>query len=142
MSSSLIPRAVVTGAGRGLGAILVQRLTQAGYEVTATDITGTDVYLDVRDADACRALARAVEPDVWINNAALLGAGDVATQADDDIAAVVAVNLLGVMHGTRAAAEVMRVRDGGRGRGHIINVGSLASWVPVPGECVYAATKA
>jgi short-subunit dehydrogenase len=58
------------------------------------------------------------------------------------IESVVAVNLLGVMHGTRAAVEVMRERAGGRGRGHVINVGSLASWVPVPGECVYAATKA
>ncbi|MGA1503144.1 MAG: SDR family NAD(P)-dependent oxidoreductase, partial [Candidatus Nanopelagicales bacterium] len=38
--------------------------------------------------------------------------------------------------------EVMRGREHGRGRGHVINIGSLASWVPVPGECVYAATKA
>jgi short-subunit dehydrogenase len=142
MPGSLTRRAVVTGAGRGLGAVLAERLTQAGYAVTATDIAGTDVHLDVRDADACRALARAVQPDVWINNAGILGAGDAATQSDDDVAAVVAVNLLGMMHGTRAAVEIMRERDGGRGRGHIINVGSLASWVPVPGECVYAATKA
>lgn len=135
-------RAVVTGAGRGLGAAIVEQLRAAGYDVTATDISGTDVHLDVRDADACRALAQAIQPDVWVNNAGLLGAGDAATQSDDLISSIVAVNLLGVMHGTRAAVAVMREREGGRGRGHVINVGSLASWVPVPGECVYAATKA
>ncbi|KWX00786.1 Short-chain dehydrogenase/reductase SDR [Carbonactinospora thermoautotrophica] len=51
---------------------------------------------------------------------------------------VVAVNLLGVVHGSRATVEVMRPR----GSGHILNVGSLASWVPVPGETIYAATNA
>jgi short-subunit dehydrogenase len=142
MPGDVRPRAVVTGAGRGLGAAIAARLRAEGYDVTATDISGGDVHLDVRDADACRALARAVQPDVWINNAGLLGAGDAATQSDDMIESVVAVNLLGVIRGTRAAVEVMRERDGGRGGGHVINVGSLASWVPVPGECVYAATKA
>ena len=142
MAAPVTGRAVVTGAGRGLGAAIVERLRAAGYDVVATDVVGGDVHLDVRDADACRALAQSVQPDVWINNAGILGAGDAATQSDDLLDSVVAVNLLGVMHGTRAAVEVMRGRDGGRGRGHVINVGSLASWVPVHGECVYAATKA
>ena len=142
MPGDVMPRAVVTGAGRGLGAAIAARLRAEGYDVTATDISGGDVHLDVRDAEACRALARAVQPDVWINNAGILGAGDSATQPDDVVESVVAVNLLGVIRGTRAAVEVMREREGGRGRGHVINVGSLASWVPVPGECVYAATKA
>ena len=137
-----MPRAVVTGAARGLGAEIVAQLRDAGYDVTATDVVGADHILDVRDADACRALARSVAPDVWVNNAGVLGAGDAATQDDDIIESVVAVNLLGVINGTRAAVEVMRTRDGGRGSGHVINIGSLASWVPVPGECVYAATKA
>ena len=137
-----MPRAVVTGAGRGLGETIVAQLRAAGYDVTATDVDGADHFLDVRDAQACRELARAVEPDVWVNNAGVLGAGDAATQGDDIIESVVSVNLLGVMHGTRAAVEVMRGREHGRGRGHVINIGSLASWVPVPGECVYAATKA
>lgn len=137
-----MPRAVVTGAGRGLGEAIVAQLRAAGYDVTATDIAEAEHYLDVTDAQACRDLARAIQPDVWVNNAGVLGAGDAATQDDDVIESVVSVNLLGVMHGTRAAVEVMRERDGGRGSGHVINIGSLASWVPVPGECVYAATKA
>ena len=134
--------AVVTGAGRGLGAAIADRLRAVGYDVIATDVEGVDERLDVTDAQACRALAERVKPDVWVNNAGVLGAGDAATQSDDVIDQVVSVNLLGVMRGTRAAVEVMRQREGGRGRGHVVNVGSLASWVPVPGECVYAATKA
>ncbi|MEK9663239.1 MAG: SDR family oxidoreductase [Candidatus Nanopelagicales bacterium] len=137
-----MPTAVVTGAGRGLGAAIADRFQAAGWQVVRADIEGTDTYLDVTDADACRQLARQAQPDVWVNNAGVLGAGDAATQDDDVIDRVVAVNLLGVIHGTRAAVAVMRERDAGRGAGHIINVGSLASWVPVPGECVYAATKA
>lgn len=134
--------AVVTGAARGLGAAIVDELRARGYEVVATDIDGCERLLDVRDAAACRALAAEVQPDIWVNNAGVLGAGDAATQPDSVVESVLAVNLLGVMNGTRAAVEQMRSRDDGRGRGHVINVGSLASWVPVPGECVYAATKA
>lgn len=136
------PRAVVTGAGRGLGAVIAERLHSLGYDVVATDIEGADRALDVTDAHACRALAREVEPDVWVNNAGVLGAGDAATQPDEIVDRVVSVNLLGVMHGTRAAVAVMREREAGRGRGHVVTIGSLASWVPVPGEAVYAATKA
>jgi short-subunit dehydrogenase len=134
--------AVVTGAAGGLGQAIVYRLADQGWNVVAVDIAGTSRSLDVRDPEACRQLARDVQPDLWVNNAAVLGAGDAATQGDDVVERVVHTNLLGVMNGTRAALEVMRERGGGRGAGHIVNVGSLASWVPVPGEAVYAATKA
>lgn len=133
---------MVTGAGRGLGQAIVGALAVAGYQVVATDVAGAPRYLDVTDAAACRALAEAVQPLVWVNCAGVLGAGDAATQPDEEIARVVGVNLMGVINGSRAAVDVMRRRDGGRGRGHVITIGSLASWVPVPGECVYAATKA
>lgn len=133
---------MVTGASGGLGQALVARLTSLGWDVVPVDIVGTARSLDVRDAHACRDLAREVQPELWVNNAAVLGAGDAATQPSEVVEQVVHVNLLGVMNGTRAAIEVMREREGGRGFGHIVNVGSLASWVPVPGEAVYAATKA
>ena len=128
--------AVITGAGGGLGSALAQLLSRRGYRVIATDIAGTERRLDVTDAAACRALAREVQPDVWINNAGVLGAGDAATQSDEDIAMLIAVNLLGTINGSRAAALAMRERGG-----HILNIGSLASWMPVPGEAVYSATK-
>lgn len=136
------PVAVVTGAGRGLGRAIADRLTADGYDVVATDVSGADRVLDVTDAQACRDLAAEVDPLVWVNNAGVLGAGDAATQDDEVMDRVVEVNLLGTMRGTRAAVEVMRRRRDGRGLGHVITIGSLASWVPVPGETVYAATKA
>jgi NAD(P)-dependent dehydrogenase (short-subunit alcohol dehydrogenase family) len=129
--------AVVTGAAGGLGRVLVERLGRAGYDVVGVDLEGADRRLDVTDAAACRELADQVRPAVWVNNAGVLGAGDAATQPDDVVDRVIDVNLRGVIHGTRAAVAAMR----GRG-GHVVQIASLASWVPVPGETVYAATKA
>jgi short-subunit dehydrogenase len=133
---------VVTGAGRGLGAVICNKLRAQGFQVIATDITGAPEILDVTDAQACRDLAQRVRPDVWINNAAVLVPGRSFDQPDDEVMQAVSVNLLGVMHGTRAAVDIMRERAAGQGQGHVINIGSLASWVPVPGEAIYAATKA
>lgn len=138
MTRPLGRTAVVTGANGGLGRALVERLTTAGYAVVGVDIEGTERRLDVTDPAACRALADEVRPAVWVNNAGVLGAGDAASQPDAIIERVVAVNLLGVIHGTRAAVASMRAHGGG----HVVNVASLAAWVPVPGEAVYAATKA
>ncbi|MEI6372529.1 MAG: SDR family oxidoreductase [Actinomycetes bacterium] len=133
--------AVVTGAAGGLGQQIVSDLRGQGFDVVATDVVAAHDCreLDVRSAAQCRALADEIRPSVWVNCAGILGSGDAATQEDDLVERVVMVNLLGVMNGTRAAIEVMRA-DGVRG--HVINIASLASWVPVPGECVYAATKA
>ncbi len=125
-----------------MGAQICAELRRRGFDVTATDVAGTETVLDVTDAAACRTLAEAVDPLVWVNNAAVLGAGDAASQPDDEVDRIITTNLLGTIHGTRAAVSVMRRHRDGRGRGHIINIGSLASWVPVPGETVYAASKA
>ena len=129
--------AVVTGAAGGLGAAFCTQLAARGYRVVATDVRNAERILDVTDAAACRALAHEVSPDLWINNAGVLGAGSAVDQPDAEVERIVAVNLLGVIHGSRAAARVMRER----GRGHILNVGSLASWIAPMGEAVYAASK-
>ena len=132
------PVAVVTGAAGGLGRVLVERLERAGWSVVGVDLHGTDRLLDVTDPAACRALADDLRPRLWVNNAGVLGAGDAATQPDELVERVVRVNLLGVIHGTRAAVASMRDHGGG----HVVTIASLAAWVPVPGEAVYAATKA
>ena len=130
-------RAVVTGAAGGLGSAFVTSLRARGYEVTGADLAGADVVLDVTDSEACRRLAGEIQPEVWVNNAGILGAGIVAEQTDAEIERIIQVNLLGVIHGTRAAVGVMRERGSGR----VLNVASLASFSPVPGETVYAASK-
>ena len=132
-----MPTAVVTGGAGGLGLAFTARLRGAGYDVVPVDLHGTDRTLDVTDAEACRALADATRPDVWINNAGVTGKGDVLDQDDDEVERIVAVNLLGVVHGSRAAARSMLAGTGGT----ILNVASLSGWAPTPHLAVYSGAK-
>ena len=98
--------------------------------------------LDVRDAEACRAAAaatieRAGSLDVWVNNAGILVTGHVWEHDAETRRLLFEVNTLGTINGTLAALEPMRQR----GRGHVINIVSLAGLGAPPGEALYAATK-
>jgi short-subunit dehydrogenase len=91
---------------------------------------------------ACRAAAaatadRAGSLDVWINNAGVLVTGPAWEQDDATRRLMVEVNALGTMNGTIAALDVMRAA----GRGHVVNVVSLAGLVAAAGETVYSASK-
>lgn len=147
--------AVVTGAARGLGRAICDRLAERGLAVVVTDIDAgaaqsaaaeigrgaTGVALDVRDPVACRAVAAEAAGRgrlaAWVNNAGVSRSERVWDHPDDDVELTVATNLLGVVHGCRAAIEVMRSAGGGR----ILNVASMSSHVPAPGLAVYGATK-
>ena len=147
--------AVVTGAGRGFGSAIAQRLADRGYTVLATDVDGeaaagtaarlggTSMKLDVRDPEEHRAAARAAAEagplEVWVNNAGVMHPGSAWKHFDDEVRLACEVNLLGVIWGSRAAVDAMRA-GAGRNR-HIINIASLAALGPVPGLAVYAATK-
>ncbi len=148
--------ALVTGAGRGLGREIARRLAARGVAVHLTDVD-TDAAeaaaaeiggatwasrLDVRDAEACLAAARQTAErgeglDVWVNNAGILATGLTWEQDAELRRTVVEVNALGTFNGTIAALELMRPA----GRGHIINVISLAGLVAAPGEALYGASK-
>ncbi len=151
-----MPTAVVTGAGGGLGRAIALELAQRGYLVHATDVdadaaartaaeigTGArSAGLDVRDEAACRALAaeaatRGGSLDLWVNNAGILVTGPSWTQDEATRRAMLEVNTLGTMNGTVAALEPMIAA----GRGHVINVISLAGIVAAPGEVNYSASK-
>jgi short-subunit dehydrogenase len=142
--------AVVTGAGRGLGRCIAERLARRGHHVIVTDIDaaaatstaaaigGTAIAQDVRDPDSHRKVARAALEQgplaVWINNAGVLFVGDDWTMTDAQVRGMVEINLLGVIWGCHAAVSTMT-------EGHILNIGSMSSLVPAPGLAVYGATK-
>jgi 3-hydroxy acid dehydrogenase/malonic semialdehyde reductase len=76
---------------------------------------------------------------VLINSAGLAVGLNKAAEADlDDWDTMIATNVNGLVYATRAALPGMIAR----GRGHVINMGSLAGSYPYPGGNVYGATKA
>jgi len=147
--------AVVTGAGRGFGREIAKRLAGRGYAVLATDLDGEaaaataeavggfSMQADVRDPEAHRRAARAAIErgplEVWVNNAGVLRTRKAWDHPDDEVRLEVEVNLYGVIWGSRAAVDAMRER-GGQNM-HVINLGSMSAFTPVPGLAVYAATK-
>ncbi|MFF0586926.1 2,3-dihydro-2,3-dihydroxybenzoate dehydrogenase [Streptomyces sp. NPDC003781] len=159
MSTALDGRlALVTGAGRGIGAAVVTALVHEGARVVATDRAPEGVErlaaehgdgritarpLDVTDADAVERLVddteRALGPlDVAVNVAGILRPSAVVDLTDEDWAATFAVNSTGVLNVSRAAARRMT----GHGRGSIVTVASNAAGVPRTGLAAYAASKA
>lgn len=147
-------RILVTGASRGIGESLARGLAGAGARVAlvardtpllhevAASIGGVAYPTDLADADSVRELFDRVEADgqidILINNAAIDAIGPFVEMTADDLARVVAVNVLGYAELTRQA--VPRMLD--RGRGHIVNVSSLGGSTCVAGLSTYNATKA
>jgi NAD(P)-dependent dehydrogenase (short-subunit alcohol dehydrogenase family) len=159
-----VPRsAVVTGAGRGIGAAMAAQLVQQGYAVVVTDLDGAAaaataervgavgaVEHDVREEQAAHEVARVAGTHaplaVWMNNAGVGFDGATADQDADRIRQLVATNLLGMIWGMRAAVDAFRGQSESLPRrergGDIVNTSSLSALGPVPGLSVYAATKA
>ena len=147
--------AVVTGAGSGMGREIALELAARGYRVWATDVdaeaaarTAAEIGgeaesspLDVRDEAACRELAERVAADgvleLWVNNAGVFFSGPPWEQSAELRQAMLDVNAVGLMNGTIAALGPMRAS----GRGHIVNIVSLAGIVAAPGEVAYSASK-
>jgi NADP-dependent 3-hydroxy acid dehydrogenase YdfG len=144
-------RAVVTGASSGIGAAVVERLCKAGLEVHAVardakrlaalaERTGCIPQpVSVTDTSAMAALFEHHEIDVLVNNAGQSRTGNLRDTTDDDIDALVDVNLRAVLHVTHAALKGMVARN----RGHVVNLSSIAGHYAFPGgNTVYHATKA
>lgn len=147
--------AVVTGASAGIGAATARALRDRGARVVvaarrldrlqplADELEGLAVACDVSDAGQVRRLVdRAVEwggrLDVIVNNAGFGSFGALHECDVDRVAAMMATNVMGVVHGMRFAGEVM-VRQGSGG---IVNVSSIVGEFPDPGGGAYAASKA
>jgi len=159
MTTAYLPKVVfVTGASVGFGADLVRRYAAAGARVVAaarradklSELTrelGDGVLPLVLDVQDRAAVERAIgalpapfaEVDCLINNAGLaLGLEPAQRASVDEWEQMIDTNCKGLVYVTRALLPGMVAR----GRGHVVNMGSVAGNYPYPGGNVYGATKA
>jgi 3-oxoacyl-[acyl-carrier protein] reductase len=151
--------AIITGASRGIGAAVAERLTKDGFSVVV-NYAGSEaeaaalvseiqsaggrailVKADVSKADEVSRMFEVAEKefegvDVLVNNAGILLLSSIATTDDTVFDRQIAVNLKGTFNGLREAAK--RLRDGGR----IINFSTSVVGLKLETYGVYAATKA
>ena len=151
-------RVIVTGAASGIGAELARRLLLRGDRVLACDINlaAMDALrahaarpdqlqlqaLDVRDPVAWqRVAARAVDTfggiDVLANVAGVLKENWVVDASAAEVDFQFDINVKGTIFGMQAVLPSMLAA----GRGHIVNIASLAGLSPVPGLGLYSASK-
>ncbi|MDP9419163.1 MAG: SDR family NAD(P)-dependent oxidoreductase [Actinomycetota bacterium] len=146
--------AVITGASRGLGAGLARHFAGRGMRLGlcarsdpvlpgSDDVVATSV--DVAEAGALDAFAAEVAGrfgaiDLWVNNAAVLEPiGPLRDTEAGDIAAHLAVNVMGVVHGTQAYIRHLRALGG---EGVLANLSSGAADHGYAGWAAYCASKA
>jgi 3-oxoacyl-[acyl-carrier protein] reductase len=151
---------VVSGGSRGIGRAIVELFAAEGAHVSffyrqdsaAADETVaachaasgrvTAMQVDIRDSAACRdAAERIVEAhgrvDVLVNNAGVIRDNVLVGLEDEDIRAVLDVNVAGVFNVTRAIAPFMISRRAGK----IINLSSVSGAKGGRGQTNYAASK-
>jgi 3-oxoacyl-[acyl-carrier protein] reductase len=159
MSKQTKKVAIVTGASRGIGAAVAERLARDGFAVVANYAGGVApaealvrkieesggralaAQADVSDAAAARRLFDNAEAafggvDVLVNNAGIMTLANVADTDEAAFDRLIAVNLKGTFNTLREAAA--RLRAGGR----IINFSSSVVGLLQPTYAAYAATKA
>lgn len=149
MSLTDYKKVLITGASSGIGDNLVRRLCDKGMKVHAlarrgsrlnqlASETGCKVLIvDLRDTDAVYSALSGRDYDVLINNAGLgRGFDSLINASRDDIDQTINTNVLATVHVTRGVLPGMIAR----GRGHIVNIGSIAGLYPTQAS-LYAATK-
>jgi 3-oxoacyl-[acyl-carrier protein] reductase len=159
MSQNSSKIAIVTGASRGIGAAVAERLASEGFTVIVNysgDAAAAEAQArkiedkggraltakaDVSDPQAVRGMFDAAEAafggvDVLVNNAGIMALSSLADTDDAAFERQVDVNLKGTFNTLREAAK--RLRDGGR----IINFSSSVVGLLQPTYGVYAGTKA
>jgi len=126
-----LPRsALVTGGASGIGAAIVARLAQEGFDVKILDLaTG----FDVRDADAWERISAVGV--ACLNAGVISGKSDVAAVTDEEYRRILGVNIDGVVFGVRALSR--RMQPGGS----IVATASLAGLTDLRRDPIYALTK-
>jgi NAD(P)-dependent dehydrogenase (short-subunit alcohol dehydrogenase family) len=153
--------AVVTGAARGIGAAIAERLARDGACVAVADVDEAAataeagrirdlgggafaVCLDVQDPRSpARAIASVLDQegrvDILVNNAGIAGlAAPVAEYPDEEWRRILAIDLDGVFYCCKAALPHML----GRGSGRIVNIASISGKEGNPNMSAYSAAKA
>jgi NAD(P)-dependent dehydrogenase (short-subunit alcohol dehydrogenase family) len=146
----------ITGGARGIGRATAAALIAQGARVAIGDIdaplaeqtasalgSGTvGLPLDVTNRESFDGFLTEVENrlgplDVVINNAGIMPIGPFVDETDATAQRMVDINLHGVIHGSKLAME----RFMPRGRGHLVNIASVAGKGGFPGGATYCATK-
>lgn len=152
--------ALVTGAARGIGRAIAEKLAQAGADLALCDVkaewledtaaavrsAGRRAEMLAADVSSAEQVQAAVEStvksfgrlDILVNNAGITKDGLMVRMSDEDWDAVINVNLKGTFLFTRAAARPMMKQRGGA----IINIASIIGLIGNAGQCNYAASKA
>lgn len=157
--------ALVTGASRGIGLAIMERLATDGFFVVGCASTSGPIQqaaaslrdrglpvegevLDVSDAQACTDIVDAVVQrhgtlDVLVHAAAIYVEAEFLTLEPNDWQRTIDVNLSGTFHIGQAAARAMTKRDyAQRGKARIVNISSTVSAQSEPNGAHYAASKA
>lgn len=139
---------VVTGASRGLGRAISDRLTSKGFEVIGIarhNFTADfqTVSADVSDADSLKSIAKSVrrqnKPITAVINAAGIASMNLGlTTPASEVARIAGVNLFGTIYSCQAFGPLL-IRNRA---GSIINFSTIAVHLGLSGESVYSATKA
>lgn len=154
------PSILITGASSGIGAATARLFAAQGYrvglaarradrlealaaEIRAAGGQALPIPADLSRPEEARRMVAAAEQafgalDILFNNAGFGHMGWLETlRPDEDIAAQIAVNLLGMITASCAALPQMIARR----QGHIINMASSASFIATPTYTIYAASK-
>jgi NADP-dependent 3-hydroxy acid dehydrogenase YdfG len=146
----------ITGGGRGIGRATAAALLRKGAKVAIGDLDlaaaeqtakelGDGVValsLDVTDRDSFAAFLEQTEQrlgplDVLVNNAGIMLLGPFAEESDGATERQIAINLQGVITGSKLALARFLPRR----TGHLVNVASTAGKAGIPGGATYSATK-
>jgi NAD(P)-dependent dehydrogenase (short-subunit alcohol dehydrogenase family) len=150
---------LVTGAARGIGQAIADRLAENGSLVVYTDVDDAGAHAAAARSRSAKALALDVTKpteiaavmertvaefgklDILVNNAGINTLAHRVTLDEfprEEWDRILAVDLTGLYEASKAAARVMRARGSGR----IINIASIAGLVPLRLQCAYVAAKA
>ena len=151
--------AFITGGASGIGLGMARAFLEEGMKVSLADwsddhiakakaqLAGNNavhfVKTNVAERDSLRSAAQETldafgKIHVLCNNAGVNGGGTAASEDFDDWDRAIAVNLGGVVNGTKIIAPIIRKQGEG---GHIVNTSSMAGVVPLPGLAAYSTAK-